>query len=84
MSEENIQTNSIQMNTTYIHNLDNFTFGNISKEQLINIFKDGRAFSHVIEPWLSVNYPLIHIKGCKNHDHIDIHNTKYEQKTFSK
>jgi len=77
---------NILYNTTYTHNIENFSFGNVPKSIIIDTYKDGRAFSHFIEPWLAINYPLIHIKGCKKHDHIDINdeNIKYDQKTFTK
>ena len=67
-------------------NIENFSFDNVPQSGIIDIFKDGRAFSHFIEPWLAINYPLIHIKGCKKYDHTDINdeNVKYDQKTFTK
>jgi hypothetical protein len=86
-TEEIIQNNPhIQYNTTFTHTIENFGFGNLSNTIIIDTFKDGRAFSHFIEPWLAVNYPLTHIKGCKKHDHVDINdeNIKYDQKTFTK
>lgn len=76
--------NSILYNKTYNHTLTNYNFGNIPESKMIEIYRDGRAFSHFIEPWLAVNYPLIHITGCKNYDHTDTNNVKYEQKTFTK
>jgi hypothetical protein len=53
---------------------------------MIDTYKDGRAFSHFIEPWLQFNYPIQHIKGCKKYDHISIYTNelKFEQKTFTK
>jgi hypothetical protein len=83
MSEIIIPT--IKYNTTFIHLLEEFSFGNLPKTTIIEIFKDGRAFSHFIEPWLANNYPLLHVKGCKKYDHIDItdENIKYDQKTFT-
>jgi hypothetical protein len=82
-SEENEQT--ILYNTTYTHTLKDFSFGNIPKLKMIEIYKDGRPFSHFIEPWLAINYPLIHITGCKQYDHTDVdnENIKYDQKTFT-
>ena len=74
-------------NTTFTHTLEDYSFGNLPKIEVIDVFKDGRVFSHFIELWLAKNYPfLTHIKGCKNHDHIDIDNEmiKYDQKTFTK
>jgi hypothetical protein len=87
MTEQVIeQKTTIEYDTTFTHTLEEFSFGNIPKSIIIETFKDGRAFSHFIEPWLAVNYPLTHIKGCKKHDHVDINdeNIKYDQKTFTK
>ena len=77
---------SILINITYTHIIYNFKFGNLPKSEIIEIFKDGRAFSHFIEPWLAFNYSnLHHVKGCKKHDHVDTinENIKYDQKTFT-
>lgn len=72
-------------NTTFVHTIQHFGFGNLPSSAIIDIYKDGRAFSHFIEPWLAINYPLIHVKGCKKYDHTDIkdENIKYDQKTFT-
>ena len=45
-----------------------------------------REFSHFIEKWISLNYPLQHIGGCKPYDFIDENftETKYDEKTFTK
>jgi hypothetical protein len=79
-----IETN-IKYNTTFIHIIEILGFGNLSQSAIINIYKDGRPFSHFIEPWLAINYPLIHVTGCKKYDHTDINdeNIKYDQKTFT-
>lgn len=71
-------------NQVFTHTIEDISFGNIPTTILREIFTDGRAFSHLIEPWLAVNYPLTHIKGCQKHDHVDIENAKYDQKTFTK
>ncbi len=80
------EPNTIKYNITYVHKIENFSFGNLPESTMIEIYKDGRAFSHFIESWLAINYPLTHVKGCKDHDHTDIHNEniKYDQKTFTK
>ena len=57
---------NITYNTTYTHIIEDFSFGNIPKSIIVDIYKDGRPFSHFIESWLAINYPLFHIKGCKN------------------
>jgi hypothetical protein len=87
MEENNVEIiENIKCNTTFIHIIENFGFGNLEQSAIINIYKDGRPFSHFIEPWLAINYPLIHVTGCKKYDHTDINdeNIKYDQKTFTK
>ena len=76
---------SVTLNKTYTHILPTPTFANLSSDEIIKIFKDGRPFSHFIEKWLEKNYPLIHITGCKDHDFIDkeFRDTKYDEKTFT-
>ena len=77
---------SIVFNTTFTHNIQNVAFGNLPPEICIDILKDGRPFSHFIEPWLAQTYPALkHIKGSKDHDLVDNidESIKYEQKTFT-
>ena len=77
--------NQITFNNTYIYNLADYSFGNLSSQMIIEIFKDGRPFSYFIEKWLSVNFQLLHIGGCKSYDFVDENdeNIKYDQKTFT-
>ena len=78
---------SIVFNTTFTHSIQDCSFGNLPREICIDILKDGRPFSHFIEPWLAQTYPALkHIKGCKDHDLVDNidESIKYEQKTFTK
>jgi hypothetical protein len=77
--------NQITFNITYIFKLAEFSFGNLPSPMIIEIFKDGRPFSHFIEKWLSLNFDLIHIGGCKAYDFVDENdeNIKYDQKTFT-
>jgi len=86
-TEENMLeiNENIKFDTTFNHKIENFGFGNLAQSAIINIYKDGRPFSHFIEAWLAINYPLIHISGCKKYDHTDINdeNIKYDQKTFT-
>jgi hypothetical protein len=81
----NLIKEQIIFNKTFIYNLAEFSFGNLPSQMIIEIFKDGRPFSHFIEKWLSVNFELIHIGGCKSYDLINKNdeNTKYDQKTFT-
>ena len=83
---EQSDMNTIEYGKTYVHVIDGFGFGNLQSSTIIEIYKDGRPFSHFIEPWLAINYPsLVHVKGCKKYDHTDIadENIKYDQKTFT-
>lgn len=77
---------SIILNKTYHYRISNYHFDGLDETILREIFKDGRAFSHFIEPWLAQTFPLIHVQGCKKYDHIDSDNCdiKYDQKTFTK
>jgi hypothetical protein len=81
-----IVISNITHNTTFRHTIENVSFGNLPPSVMTEIFKDGRAFSHFIEAWLAINYPLIHIKRCKQYDHTDVNDetVKYDQKTFTK
>lgn len=89
MASQQLVISTIKFNTTFVHTIQNIEFGNLSIEKCIEIFKDGRPFSHFIEPWLEKNYPpLKHIKGCKDHDFIidginGDENIQFDQKTFT-
>ena len=76
----------IVFNKTFTSTIQGIAFGNLSQEILNEIFKDGRAFAHFIEPLLAQDYGLTHIKGCKGYDLVDPQNPeiKYEQKTFTR
>ena len=78
-------TPSVPLNVTHTYTINNISFGNLSQESVIEIFKDGRVFSHFIEKWLENNYPLKHISGCKSYDFIDkkFPETLYDEKTFT-
>jgi hypothetical protein len=77
---------SIELNKTFTHTIEDFSFGNLSKEYITEIFKDGRPFSYFIEKWLEQNYPLKHITGCKSYDFVDMNNNDilYDEKTFTR
>lgn len=65
--------------------VEKIRFGNLSLETLIELFKDGRVFSHFIERDLELDYPIKHVPGCRDHDFIDLsdESIKYDQKTFT-
>lgn len=77
---------SILLNKTFQFTIKNCTFGSLPESVVCQILKDGRAFSHFIEKWLEVEFPLTHIEGCKTYDFIDkfYPDTKYDEKTFTK
>jgi hypothetical protein len=77
---------SVELNKTFTHVLENFGFDNLPTKECIEIFKDGRVFSHFIEHWLAKTYPLTHVQGCKKYDFIDNNYPEilYDEKTFTK
>jgi len=89
MQELSIETQdnipSVELNKTFNHTISNFVFGNLSEDVCKEIWKDGRPFSHFIEEWICENYPLIHVKGCKQYDFVDSKNKEilYDEKTFT-
>jgi hypothetical protein len=86
VSVELVSVKPIIFNKTYIHKIENYCWGNVLQTKLNDIYKDGRAFSHLIEPWLEENYPLKHIRGCKQYDFTDTNDEgiKYDAKTFTR
>ena len=74
MEENQISIPSVELNRTFTHNIDNINFGNLSQNILFEVLKDGRPFSHFIEKWIEINYPLIHVSGCKKYDFKDANN----------
>lgn len=65
-------------------NFTNFCFDNIPECQLIQMFRDGRYISPLLELWLDQNTNLIYIRGDKGHDFVDDNNKRYQLKTFTK
>jgi hypothetical protein len=75
----------IELNKTYHFTIKNYSFGDLSTEAMNEICQDGRVASHLLEPQLVHWFPeLIHIKGCKDHDHTDHSGQKYDAKNFTK
>ena len=44
---------SVELNKTFNHLIEGYSFGNLLDEDCKEIFKDGRPFSHFSEKWLS-------------------------------
>ena len=77
---------SIILNETQTFIIENYSFGNLPKEELNEIYKDGREFAHIIEQWIPIQpqySSLTRVKGCKEYDFIDDENIKYDEKTFT-
>ena len=86
-TETETENPSVTFDTTYTHVIENFGFGDIPISEVIEIYKDGRPFSHFIEAWLAHNYPLIRNQNkCGKYDFTDRNNEniKYDEKTFTK
>ena len=49
MNQVAIVKNQNIFNKTVVANLAEFSFGNLPSQMIIEIFKDGRPFSHFIE-----------------------------------
>jgi len=77
----------IAFDQTYTFDLSGtFSFGNLSTDMLIDIYKDGRVASHLLERQLVFWFPeLRHIKGCEDHDHVNRldENIQYDAKNFT-
>lgn len=86
MTSKSTSECSVELNKTFTHTISNYTFGNLSKRECIDLYKDGRVFSHFIEKWICKNYPLTHVNGCKGHDFTDNNDPTiiYDEKTFTK
>ena len=75
----------IELNKTYKFDIPVFSFGNLSNEELIEVFKDGRFASPFLERQLTKWFPeLTHVKGNKGHDHRDKDGILYDAKNFTK
>jgi hypothetical protein len=75
----------IIINKVYEFEIENFQFGDLSRDECIECFKDGRVNSHFAERQLTKWFPsLTHIQGCKDHDHIDTDGVCYDAKSFTK
>lgn len=75
----------VKLNKTFDFEIHNVAFGDLTKEEAIDICKDGRLASHFLERQLTKWFPeLTHVTGCKDHDHIDSRGTKYDAKNFTR
>jgi hypothetical protein len=81
------QMHNIVFDKVYTFDLTGtISFGDLTTLALIDIFKDGRVASHLLEPQLAIWFPEIrHIKGCKGYDHVNKldENIKYDAKNLT-
>lgn len=75
------------MNNIELYKVFNFkvdtTFGDIPKEILYDIFKDGRAASHLLARQLEVWFPSLTFVDATFYDYIDTDKKLYECKCFT-
>lgn len=77
--------NFVMMNKVYDFKLNIPTFGDLTKNQIIELFRDGRHISPFLERQLCYWFPEIHhITGNKDHDHEDEFGNQYDLKNFTK
>jgi len=75
---------TIELNKTYFKEIENFTFGELSKELLTELFKDGRTTSRFMEKLATFWFPELTNVDEKHYDHVDIEGNKFEMKGFTK
>ena len=84
LESENVP--SVRLNHTFVHEIRDYSFGNLPADVCQEIYKDGRPFSHFIEQFIAYNYPLNHVPGCKSYDFTDRNapTILYDEKTYTK
>jgi hypothetical protein len=81
---------SIKLNKTYNFEIKNYSFGNLSTNELNKLFQDGRFAAPFLELQLTKWFSeLTHVPGNKDHDHIGKDHTGkidilYDLKNFTK
>ena len=77
---------SVPLNITHTHQLEGWALPGLTEQEVLDIYSDGRVFSHFIEKWLSKKYPLVHVTGCKKFDFYDAKypSILYDEKTFTR
>ena len=75
----------IEFNKTYTQTIEGVAFGGLPQETLVELFKDGRIFSHFAERILARDFQQTHVGGCKAYDLVDPVDSTiiYDQKTFT-
>ena len=64
--------------------IENISFGDLSQDELSEMFTDGRLVSHFLERQLTKWYPELTFVDGRGYDHLDTEQNKYDQKCFTK
>ena len=59
----------LELNKVYYREIENLAVGDIPKEQLIEIFKDGRVSCHFLQPQLNIWFPETKFVDANGYDH---------------
>jgi len=74
----------IEFNKVFQFDLTNmFTFGDLSNDQLIEVYKDGRQSAPLLERQLVYWFPKLKYVNQKGYDHIDENGNRYDHKSFT-
>ena len=74
----------LEHDKVYHFEVKNYAFCDLPKEDLDEIFKDGRIAGKLLEPQLCKWFPELTHVDVKGHDHIDESGHKYDAKSFTK
>ena len=75
---------TIELNKTYYKEIENFSFGELPKELLTALFKDGRTTSRFMEKLATMWFPELTNVDVKHYDHVDTEGNRFEMKGFTK
>ena len=65
----------VKLNKTFDFEIHNVAFGDLTKEEAIDICKDGRLASHFLERQLTKWFPELTNVDVKNYDHVPVART---------
>lgn len=76
----------IEFNKTYPFDIptDTFSWCDLTKEELIELFQDGRVASWFFERQIPKWFPELTYINTKGYDHVDEQGNKYDAKGFTK
>ena len=74
---------TIELNKVYTKEISAFSFGELSCEELVVLFKDGRVASKFLEKLVTKWFPELTNVDLKHYDHVDTAGNKFEMKGFT-